>query len=336
MALLWLEGFEQYGAEGATGSALQTELLKVYSTAPSIYAEIAAGRHGGRCLEMSGYNSNVVLEGDLDTSYTTLICGFAFRVPVHTSGRYLFSWRTAAGVHQAGLWLDDWNRLSVTRYTTIIGTTIEKIVPNRWYYIEWKHTFDNTSGSFEVRLNGETVIQESGMDTYYNGYPSRFRFYSMDPEGSYDDFYVCDTSGTAFNDFLGPAQIETLLATSDSTAEWSPSSGTDHYALIDDMPDDSTGTYVESDTTSDEDLFGYANTTLDTVSAVQVRTRARNQDATQYDLVTLCDTGTAVTDTNTVTSTSYSTFEWILETAPGGGSWSATTFNAAEFGFRVG
>ena len=73
-----------------------------------------------------------------------------------------------------------------------------------------------------------------------------------------------DGDGSANNDFIGPAFIEGLLPTSDgNSSDWTPSSGIDNYALIDENPSDRDGTDSVSTITQDaKDTYGYAASQL--------------------------------------------------------------------------
>lgn len=140
-------------------------------------------------------------------------------------------------------------------------------------YLEMKVTFHPTGGSAEIRLNGDTVIQEMDIDTggawtnqsltYANAcflcgvstwirtdYPAYILF---------DDFYLNDNLGSHCNDFLGDVTMEEQMPISDGYhKEWIRSSGYDGYALVDD-PYDAVDmvTYVYERTVGVRDTYNF-------------------------------------------------------------------------------
>lgn len=346
MALLWMDGFETYGASGASGTALNTELQKVYdyalTTDSSPDNSLQVGWRGGLALNYIDNDTDDFLRKNFVAPGTTLIVGFAFKKgTIHTSN-YILTWSSDNNQQQASLHLDTYGRIQITSRNIVTDRVDEPLRHGEWYYIEWKLFCDHAVGTSEVRINGQTVLTIPAHDSYYNALPTRLKIHSQKNTAvsytSIDDLYVCNTSGSApFNDFLGPMKMELLAPTSDDTAEWTPSAAVSHYTLVDEMPDDGDTTYVEAELFDDTDLFGYADTSFDDVTMVQVQTRAKNEDVgTLYDLALVCDTGTEETDTREILTTSYTTELWFMETAPGGGAWSSTTINAAKFGFKVG
>jgi hypothetical protein len=337
-----MDGFEMYGADGATGTALQTELQKVYdyanTTTVNPDAYLRTGWHGGLCLEWTDDDTSSYLVKYLDTTADTFIIGFAFRSGIFNEGDYLITLLDATNTQQASLFVNAYGQLQITSRNVGVGALTFPFRNDQWYYLEWKLYCHHTNGTTEIRINGETVYTIAAHDSYYNALPTRIKIHSLrGGSNRIDDIYVCDDTGTAFNDFLGPQKIENLAPTSDDTAEWTPSAAVSHYTLVDDLPDDADTTYVSDNLWDNTDLFGYANTTYDDVTAVTVFTRSRLEDAgSLHDLVMICDTGTVATDTHSITSTSYGYSFWVMEAAPGGGSWSATTFNSAKFGFKIG
>lgn len=339
MALLWLDGFEQYGASGATGSALETALQVSYDyanvTAPSPDGTLQSGWHTGLCLNWTAYSSSAYLVKYFTSPGDTLIVGFAFKSGTHSATNYLVTWMDNSNNQQASLHLDAYGRLQVTSRNVVTDRLDEPFRNDEWYYIEWKLYCDHTNGTSEIRINGQTVLTIPAHDSYYNNLPTRLKIHSIaGGNNSFDDLYVCNTSGGSFNDFIGPIKVERLDPTADDTSQWTPSAAVDHYTLVDDIPYDGDSTYVESQTTTEKDLFVYSDTSLDVVDLVIVTTTYRTTGES-FTMDVICDTGTESTDPVVVSSASFTTDRWEMESPPGGGSWSAVTLNSAKFGFRV-
>jgi hypothetical protein len=126
-----------------------------------------------------------------------------------------------------------------------------------------------------VRIDGvtEVALTASGVDTRNAGTGLWDRVGLGCNSGSttftyYDDFYVCDTSGSApRNTFLGPVtKVETLYPQTDGVAAGSnagltPSTGTDHGALVDETPPNQTD-YNSSATVGAKDTYNYPSMAL--------------------------------------------------------------------------
>ena len=94
----------------------------------------------------------------------------------------------------------------------------------------------------------------------------------------WDDFYVLKVDGVGLTDFLGTPRVHQLIPNGDGASEqWTPSAGSDSYAMVDETPHDSDTTYVEGVTSGHRSSFTLPN--LDPAGAtafgVQVDTVAK-------------------------------------------------------------
>ena len=168
----------------------------------------------------------------------------------------------------------------------------------------------------------------------------------------YDDLYILDGSGSVNNDYLGPIVVESINPSADgASSTWTPSSGTNHAALVDDAQN-MTGAlnetdYIEGDTTGEKDLFTYENLASpglgdsSNIIGVMVTTYRRITEAQPADLkIVARENGTegTVTDTvrhddDTLMFSNHAIFESNPDTAT---AWTAAEVDAAEFGVEVG
>src|SRR5690606_31110163 len=128
---------------------------------------------------------------------------------------------------------------------------------DQWYYLEVKFTVHDSTGSFDIRVNGVSVTSGTGVDTKNtsNAYVNQIRIEGPNAT-DFDDFYVCDLSGSVANDFIGPLRIETLMPTGDgAAAAWTPSTGSDHYALVDEIGPNGDTDYNVTNSAGNRDLF---------------------------------------------------------------------------------
>lgn len=76
----------------------------------------------------------------------------------------------------------------------------------------------------------------------------------------FDDIALNDTSGDADNSWCGDGHVELLKPNLDGdTLQWTPSSGSDHYAMVDDVPPDDDTTYVSVNEAGLQDMYNLAD-----------------------------------------------------------------------------
>ena len=156
-----------------------------------------------------------------------------------------------------------------------------------------------------------------------------------------DDIYVCDDTGGTNNDFLGDIRVEALLPNGNgNSSQFDGSDGntTDNYLLVDDAtPNDDTD-YVESPDSGDKDTYAYGNLASSTgsVYGVQICPYARKTESGIRNLKTVARlSGTETDGPERPVGDSYAYMPDIRETKPGGGAWSISDVNSAEFGQKV-
>jgi hypothetical protein len=248
---------------------------------------------------------------DIGSNLATVIVGNAFNKPSSGGLIRLFDGATEQLTVQvtAGL------AIEVRRGNasgTILATSANGIFPlNAWNYVELKATINNSTGAFEVRLNGVPVpgLTLTGQDTQNtaNAFTNR---YSLDGTSFHDDHYLADTTGSApGNDFLGDIRVETLYpnAAGDDT-DYTPSAGSNFQNVDDAGTADGDTTYNQSTTPGDQDLFNLQSlaTVSGIVYAVQPLVIARKTDSGAREIATVIKSGATedVGPTHTL-STSY-------------------------------
>jgi hypothetical protein len=209
-----------------------------------------------------------------------------------------------------------------------------------WYYLETKVFCHATSGTIEVRINNTTVISligintKAGADAYYNQI-----YYTLPAHGYVDDLYICDGSGSAQYNFLGPCCVLGILPSADTaTIDWIPSTGATHYNLVN--IDYSGATYVKSSISGDEDLYTYpALTNPETIIALQINSAAAMDADGTSAIIESPITSDSVTDygtDTTVSSTTYNDARHISTTDPSTGlPWTLAGLAAAQIGIKV-
>jgi hypothetical protein len=201
-----------------------------------------------------------------------------------------------------------------------------------------------SAGEIEVRFNGTTVLNLTSLNTLpfatnsgivhmgYNG--------STNTSAHYDDIYICDLSGSANNDFLGDIKVAALFPNGNgnsSQLDGSDGNTTDNYLLVDEAAPDGDTTYVESADIGDKDTYAFENLgNAGSVKGVQIVPRVRKTDAGERSIVSVARLSATEEDgPEKALSTSYVYLPDIREEKPGGGDWTVTDVNNAEFGVKV-
>ena len=182
---------------------------------------------------LTGPQSATNLTKLLPGSYSSLIVGFAFNPTTAAVG----GGGAVLALMEGGSEHIQVNFNSTGQFTvyrgpgngTLLGTASISVGLNQFNYFEIKATIHDTTGSVEFRINGVTALNLVNQDTRNagTGVVNAIRIggiNSFGPIWAMDDFYVCNTSGTTNNDFLGDIRVDTLYPNADGAfSAWTPS-----------------------------------------------------------------------------------------------------------------
>lgn len=334
--LRWIEGFEGFG--DLDGATLGAELIKKYDGGTFTNTAIQSGRGSGSALNLN--LAPRYLYKDFDNQQTWII-GFAFKTPTAWSlNPYIFSLYDVATA-QVQL-RSTTGKLGIYRGTTLLEETAAILTVNSWYYIELKVKIDNAVGTYEVKVNESTVMDDTGVDTQISGnaFANRIYFFGEHGSSKFDDIYILDGTGAINNNFLGEMKVEAVLPDGDTaSADWTPSAGLDHYALVDEALSTEDTDYLETNVNDRKDLFTFADL-VDlglTVYGLQINVETRVTDANSKNLRIPIDSNGLDYDTaQVVSSTDYKVFTRVEETDPDTGVlWLPAAIDAAEFGIQL-
>lgn len=349
MALLFIDGFDHYAAN---------DVLKKWTMFTEEMSESLIGFNSGRfsgnslttnLTALITHDSAIVK--DINPSSSEVFAGVAVKYSgniLSNSEAYIFILYDSAGTETMGVYIDSTGKVNVNRGTpttpTVLGSSATSLNQDSWNYIEIRYIPSNTVGVVEVRINETTEINVTGTDTTAG----------LEDIGSigiggnqtdavlfFDDMYVLDTSGTSNNTYLGDVTVYTEVPTTDTTeASFSPSTGTDHFAMVDDAADiDDDSTYVENATLGATDRYTSAALGVTgTVHGVQISTTSRKTDTKARGFKASIKSGaTEKEDTGEHTLTaSYIVYRDIYEVDPNTSSaWTVTNVDSLEFGFKI-
>jgi len=350
MALLTFDGLETMGGD-ANNPVDATFSRRYYSSDPNDIRVMTGkyGRLGFYLIDTGGvfqFRSGPVGAYGTDT---TKIWGWSMRSPNNTSSAYyLARWITDASQFACGLKIfQDGTVVLYDRAASIIGMSPPGQARARaWNTYEAKIYCHSSAGTFELYTNSELSFSLTGLDTNSSSgtYHTRCYFYSQSAQVAiatrYDDFYICDTAGSTFNDFVGEFTTVASFPTGDDTSDWTPSTGNDHYALVDEAEPDDDTTYIDGTTATDVDKFTTTNLAagINAVLAVVLGTDARLDSAGSKSYKQLLDSGGTDYDgqTQALTTTDWVYTYDVWEEDPDTSSpWTVDDYNATIPGVEV-
>lgn len=273
MTLRLLEGFE-------TKHVLLTKLDRLYA-ASVVSLSLPDGRKAGTAVS----SSTLILTSKqlVDPDSNTWILGFALRKPdsavLAGSSTAGFQFQNAAG-EQCTLLIVNAGAgnygLELKRDTVVIDATTGAFPfgnKRSWMYFQLKVTIrTGANGVYELRsydmLNNSTVeFSGSTVNLAHQAVDGadRMRISCDTDTGAQfvmDDIILMDSTGANNNDFMAePAVVLGALPDADGNqSDWTPSSGSDHFALVDDPANSTSDTdQVVAQVIGDIDLFTYSD-----------------------------------------------------------------------------
>ena len=228
-----------------------------------------------------------------------------------------------------------------------LGTSAPNLLSvNNYAYCEMKVLrFDSATGAVTVRINGQTVLNLTGVDTDPGASGTYNTFYIYGAGGGnltyHDDTYLLNlvdsgVSGQPNNDFIGAirnyAQVPTANA---SPLDWTPKAGT-NFSEVNTIPPPGDTSYVFAGIPGNEDQYVYGTTGITppvSVVGVQVclcaKLDAAGTRSIAADVGGVMAPGTAITNT-------YHMVKDIYDGNPvDSKAWQLTDFGSVRFGPAV-
>lgn len=228
----------------------------------------------------------------------------------------------------------------------VYGESDRPVMTTRGFnYIECYCVADTTDGIIEVRVNGVTVLNFSGINT--NGVGAEADTIAMTATGTilsgilgYPDTYMTDPiwwnmQGTENNDFMGDKYVGSQLADADTpTAQWIPAIPGSHYQMVNNVPPLDNTEYITAMALGKQEAFSLANLPAEVVAinAVIPFARSEKTDAADMRLKLAALSGAAQENgPEEVLTTSFRYYEFVSELNPDTlAPWTVAGFNAAQ------
>lgn len=160
------------------------------------------------------------------------------------------------------------------------------------------------------------------------------------PIAAVDDLYICDTTGALNKAFLGNTRIISQAPSGDGTdQDWTPSSGTAHWSLVDAYPINYGATSVTAPTAGLQDTYTYPALPVlgafTTLRALQIALYCESQGGGGTDTIAglVNIAGTDYPGTAQPTPAVWQRIAAIYETDPATAAlWTGANVNAAQCG----
>ena len=232
--------------------------------------------------------------------------------------------------------------------TQLAVTSANTVSANTWHHVEVQAKCNSTTGYVELRVDGATVASVNNVDTTESG-SEEWSCVALCAPGSvlyqmrFDNLYICNDQGSTNNGFLGECFVHTLKPTSDAgTNDGTPSTGNDHYAMVDEAVPDTDTTYITVDTDGDKEMFGYETLSINSgapVLGIQMASVGARRTAAFAKLKHVFESGGTESSQNSHTlhgTANYMGVQQIQESNPDtSAAWTESEVNAGTFGVEL-
>jgi hypothetical protein len=302
----------------------------------------------GRNEAVGGQSTRAAL-GVSNASGATAIMGFGFRINTAVpAGDFPVCTLMRGSTELISVTCSATGTLSVRRggrTGTVLSTSASTLSHTTYYFVELKVVLHDSTGTYDLLVNGVSFTSGSGVDTLISGAATWDGIllggtnvtvtYSVD----FDDLYIADGTTASNNDFLGDHRIVCVVASAGNGThtDYAPSTGSDRGAMVDDNPPD-VADYVQGGTAGDRVTFNFAALGVTgTVKAVQTVNLAKAEAAGIRTQVPAFRIGAADYDGNgSVLGSDWSYQVEVHITNPDTvAAWTVSEIDGAEFGAAV-
>ena len=149
---------------------------------------------------------------------------------------------------------------------TLLGTTATGlIVGTIWNYLELRALINDSTGAYELRINGVNVLSASGVDTRNGGTSPNVTVFGGGRSGGngrqYDDLYCTTGDGVGTSGFQNEISIERVSPSGNgnySQLVGQDGNSVDNYLNVDELPFSATD-YNGSATVGQKDTYAMSN-----------------------------------------------------------------------------
>lgn len=330
MAILWMDGFDTYTS--GTQSGIH------YPGSANLVGPTAVGRFGTNGYVLSGSGTTLIRNVGSNVAEGGMC--FSRKVTPFSSDAVICEFVDVSTV-QVGIYRTSLDKIQARRGATVLGTSTLSL-NSAVNHIEIKVKIHGSTGTVEVRVNGDVYLVLTGLNTSASGnaYFTKVVHTGSPPSATdaLDDLVIWDTTGGVNNDFLGDVRVSASFPTgAGNYTQWTPSTGSNWQNVDDASPNDDTD-YNSDSTPGHIDTFAMTDLPAAAVAvkAVKYVVYARKDDAGVRQIAPLARiAGADYVGTTVSLGTSYGVLEEIHDTSPATAvAWTVSEVNALEFGYK--
>jgi hypothetical protein len=325
----------------ATGFETNSDLASYFDAVDTRYSIVSSPRRNGNYALRGTYNGLDVTKR-FPIGISTAISGIAFYVGVFYYDHWFLGFANSADNMNVELRVNTLGRLYVSiRQGAAYYYTNTYIAANTWYYAEMKAYCASSGGYVIVRLNGVEILNVSGINTAYSsGNPNTGRVKILGHDQFYfDDWYICDNSGTKNNDFLGDIKVLSYTPSrSGSRIDFTPVGADSNYQAVNEALQNSDTNYVTQSGIGMYDLYGFTAPSISgSLLGIQQTVTARKDDSGTRFIKLIGSYGSNNAESSSISLLdTYRTYFNIYESRIGTSEdWTLNDLNSAEFGFKI-
>lgn len=200
-----------------------------------------------------------------------------------------------------------------------------------WNHVQVRLKMADSGGILQVKINNVLDIDYVGDTKPSSG--AEIGYFGLYSGGNNQENYFDDLAA-GLDDWPTKLESAQLTVNSDDLEDWTPSTGTDSYALVDEVPSNDAD-YVESTTNDDEDSFGTSGGWDDTGKAILAfvtKARVKSFAGTEAIQLGVYSEVPSTYDSSLTPVSSYRIMQGIITEDPNTGSdWATdTAINAAK------
>jgi len=354
MALLWIDGFDAYGTNTQDVTATMTSSGYVNAiSGGDTYGTFHTSSDTRTGVGYSMYTGGLINYGGPERNFpmaTSIVFGIAIKIMTEAYAPFLqIGYNNLAGTigPQLTFYYNGEAGLScITGDGDLVAATPPNVIfPGVWQYLECMYTPGAVAGSLQVKIDGAVVINVTSGKTQNAAYAGSVNSLAMmNPDAAnpvrYDDLYICDQTGDAFNTYLGDCVVHAIFPDADAGPNAMAQTGgsVGHYTAVDEQAPDGDASYLSSSTSGQQEMFAlstFPNDIID-VLAMGVNVRARKETAgyANYEASVVVG-GTEADGPAIPTNLNYETVQTLFPVPPGGGAWTTTIAQSAVIGFKL-
>jgi hypothetical protein len=301
----WADGFSHYGTNVANmldGPYAAVGFMSLDAT------HVRTGTHA-----LSSSNGSAEVRRVFTTSedvHGVAIAMFLSAMPSSTSQLVTHSFRDAGNGIQIEITVWPTGQVAAylgarDLYDNLLGVSsldgmTPRVTANGFNHIEAWCGIDATSGWVEVRINGVTALNLTGINTDFTS-SGESSIWALRGAGSswpfelwISDLIGLNDQGATNNSFIGDKKVFEDFPDGDTAdTDWTPSSGGSTWPMVDDADPDGDGTYIEADTVGDVSGMTFANidASVVSISGIFVLHKSRKTDAGTSNVQLSIDSG---------------------------------------------